>query len=421
MSKIKEVKAREIFDSRGNPTVEVEVKTDDGNFIAKVPSGASTGEYEALELRDNDERYNGKGVLKAVRNVNEIIAPRLIGKNPENQAEIDKLIIKLDGTENKKKLGANAILGISMAVCRAGASGKKIPLYRHISEISGNKKILMPVPSFNVINGGRHAKNKLSIQEFMILPIGASNFQEAMKLGKEVYDNLGKIIKEKYGNEIPIGDEGGFALPLADNKQALDLLREAILKSKDSKKIRIGIDAAASEFYKNGKYDLNFKAPNNKKDEKTGEEMIDFYKEIIKNYNLISIEDPFEQNDWGSYSKFMKEFGGKIQVIGDDLLVTNPKRIKEAIKKKACNALILKINQIGTITEAIDAFRLAKKAGWKIMVSHRSGETQDSFIADLAAGLGAEEIKAGAPFKPERLAKYNRLLEIEREIIEKGE
>ncbi len=419
MSGIKSVHAREILDSRGNPTIEVDITTSDGLFRASVPSGASTGAYEAVELRDNDKsRYLGKGVLKAVENVNKIITPAIIGMDCTKQKEIDEKMIKLDGTENKSKLGSNAILGVSMAVCRAGAASKKIPLYKHIAEIAGVKKFVMPVPSFNVINGGKHAGNKLAMQEFMILPVKADNFKEAMKMGSEIYHHLKKIIKEKYSqNAINVGDEGGFAPDINALKEALELLKKAILKAGYGKKVKIGMDIAASEFFKNGVYDLDFKNPNNNgKMKKTGEKMIEIYKDLIKEYGIVSIEDPFDQDDWKSYEKLTSEIGEKIQVVGDDLLVTNPKRIREAIKKKACNALLLKINQIGTITEAIEACKTAQNAGWNVMVSHRSGETEDSFIADLAVGIKAGQIKTGAPCRSERLAKYNQLIRIEEEL-----
>ncbi|MGV8152291.1 MAG: phosphopyruvate hydratase [Candidatus Nanoarchaeia archaeon] len=422
MSEIKRVEAREILDSRGNPTVEVELETDKGIFFAGVPSGASTGIYEAVELRDNDKtRYNGKGVLKAVENVNKIIAPKIIGLNPEKQKEIDEMMIKLDGTENKGKLGANAILAVSMAVARAGAASKNMQLYEYIADIVGNKNLVLPVPSFNVINGGKHAGNKLAMQEFMILPIGAPNFREAMRYGAEVYHSLKKVIKEKYGTDaVNVGDEGGFAPNIQDNKEGLELLKEAIKKAGYEGKVKIGMDVAASEFFENGEYNLDFKNPNSSQKKKTGKEMIELYKQFVKEYGLVSIEDPFDQDDWESYKELTKEIGKEVQIVGDDLLVTNPKRIKMGIEKKACNALLLKVNQIGTVTEAIQACIDAKKAGWGVMVSHRSGETEDSFIADLVVGLSTGEIKTGAPCRSERLAKYNQLMRIEEKLEKKG-
>jgi len=423
MSKIKTVRAREILDSRGNPTVEVDITTDDGLFRAAVPSGASTGIHEALELRDGDKaRYLGKGVLKAVDNVNKKIAPKIIGKNPEQQKEIDELLLKLDGTENKASLGANAILAVSMAVCKAGAGAKKIPLYAHIAQLAGNKKLVLPVPSFNVINGGSHAGNKLAMQEFMILPVGAKNFSEAMRMGAETYHSLKKVIKAKYGQDaVNVGDEGGFAPNIQDNKEGLELLKEAIKQAGYEGKIRIGMDVAASEFYKEGKYDLDFKNPkSDKKQWKSGDQMVALYEEFVKGYGLVSIEDPFDQDDWETYTKLTGKIGKTVQIVGDDLLVTNPKRIKTAIEKKACNALLLKVNQIGSVTESINACNDARKAGWGVMVSHRSGETEDAFIADLVVGLGTGQIKTGAPCRSERLAKYNQLLRIEEELGKKA-
>ncbi len=423
MSKIKSIVSREVLDSRGNPTVEADVFTDEGKFSAMVPSGASTGIYEAVEKRDDDKkRYNGKGVLNAVDSVNKIIAPALIGMDPCEQDEIDNKMIKLDGTENKGKLGANAILAVSMAVCRAGAASRKIPLYKYIAEMCDVDEFIMPVPSFNVINGGRHAGNKLAMQEFMILPVGALNFHEAMRMGTEVYHNLKKIIKEKYGQDaVNVGDEGGFAPNIQDNKEGLELLKKAIEVSGYTGKVRIGMDVAASEFFKDGKYDLDFKNPkNNGSMVKSGDEMVELYKNFTNEYGLISIEDPFDQDDWDSYKKLTSQIGGKVQIVGDDLLVTNPKRIKEAITKKACNALLLKVNQIGTVSESIEACKTAINAGWGVMVSHRSGETEDNFIADLVVGLGCGQIKTGAPCRSERLSKYNQLMRIEEELMNSG-
>jgi enolase len=415
---IKKILARQIYDSRGNPTVEVDLTTEKGIFRAAVPSGASTGIYEALELRDKGEQWHGKGVTKAVDNVNNLIAPELVkaGLEPEEQEKIDELMLKLDGTDNKNKLGANAILGVSMAVCKAGAAHKGVPLYRHIADLAGVKDVIMPVPALNVINGGSHAGNKLAMQEFMVLPTGATCFSEAMRMGSELYHHLKSIIKKKYGlDATAVGDEGGFAPNFQNNGEALELLVEAIKKSGYEGKIQIGMDIAASEFFKNGKYDLDFKNPESKEaDWITSDQLIEMYKGFIKDYPVVSIEDPFDQDDWEGYTKLTSET--EIQIVGDDLLVTNPKRIQTGIDKKACNALLLKVNQIGSVTESIKAHQMAKAQGWGTMVSHRSGETEDCFIADLVVGLGTGQIKTGAPCRSERLAKYNQLLRIEEEL-----
>ncbi|KAG5234470.1 Enolase [Salix suchowensis] len=408
MVTIKVVKARQIFDSRGNPTVEVDIVLSDGTSArAAVPSGASTGIYEALELRDGGSDYLGKGVLKAVENVNSIIGPALIGKDPTEQVQIDNFMVQqLDGTVNewgwcKQKLGANAILAVSLAVCKAGAMVKKIPLYQHIANLAGNKSLVLPVPAFNVINGGSHAGNKLAMQEFMILPVGASSFKEAMKMGVEVYHHLKSVIKKKYGQDATnVGDEGGFAPNIQENKEGLELLKTAIAKAGYTGKVVIGMDVAASEFYNNDDktYDLNFK-----------EESEECVQIILTDYPIVSIEDPFDQDDWEHYAKMTSEIGEQVQIVGDDLLVTNPKRVEKAIKEKSCNALLLKVNQIGSVTESIEAVKMSKRAGWGVMASHRSGETEDTFIADLSVGLSTGQIKTGAPCRSERLAKYNQV------------
>ncbi|KAJ8497541.1 hypothetical protein OPV22_008093 [Ensete ventricosum] len=427
MAAIASVKARQIFDSRGNPTVEVDVCLTDGTCErAAVPSGASTGVYEALELRDGGSDYLGKGVLKAVANVNAIIGPALIGKDPTEQVEIDNFMVQqLDGTSNewgwcKQKLGANAILAVSLAVCKAGASVKKIPLYQHIANLAGNKTLVLPVPAFNVINGGSHAGNKLAMQEFMILPVGASSFKEAMKMGVEVYHNLKGVIKKKYGQDATnVGDEGGFAPNIQENKEGLELLKTAIAKAGYTGKVVIGMDVAASEFYNDGDktYDLNFKEENNDGSQKiSGDKLKDVYKSFVSEYPIVSIEDPFDQDDWTHYAKMTEEIGQQVQIVGDDLLVTNPTRVAKAIDEKSCNALLLKVNQIGSVTESIEAVRMSKRAGWGVMASHRSGETEDTFIADLSVGLATGQIKTGAPCRSERLAKYNQLLRIEEEL-----
>ncbi|KAI8366669.1 enolase [Radiomyces spectabilis] len=417
---VSKVHARQIYDSRGNPTVEVEVTTGKGVFRAAVPSGASTGIHEALELRDNVKGdYMGKGVLKAVENVNKQIAQALIdAKIPvTDQAAVDNFLLKLDGTKNKSKLGANAILGVSLAVAKAGAGEKGVPLYVHFADISGSKKpFVLPVPAFNVINGGSHAGNKLAMQEFMILPTGAKSFSEAMKMGSEVYHNLKSVIKAKYGLDATnVGDEGGFAPNIQDSKEGLDLLMSAIDKAGYKGKIKIGMDCAASEFYKDGKYDLDFKNP--KSDPSTyltGQQLADLYKSFSDNYPIVSIEDAFDQDDWDNWTHL--ENTSDYQLVGDDLTVTNPERIKTAVEKKACNALLLKVNQIGTVTESIQAAKDSQAAGWGVMVSHRSGETEDTTIADLVVGLRTGQIKTGAPCRSERLAKYNQLLRIEEEL-----
>ncbi|KAG8231258.1 hypothetical protein J437_LFUL011112 [Ladona fulva] len=416
---IQKIHARQIFDSRGNPTVEVDLVTEKGLFRAAVPSGASTGIYEALELRDNDKaHYHGKSVKKAIDHVNSTIAPELLKQNfdPTQQKEIDEFMLKLDGTENKSKFGANAILGVSLAVCKAGAAHKGIPLYKHIADLAGNKNIILPVPAFNVINGGSHAGNKLAMQEFMILPTGASSFTEAMKMGSEVYHHLKAIIKKKFGlDSTAVGDEGGFAPRLMDNREALVLISDAIAAAGYTGKIDIGMDVAASEFYKDGVYDLDFKSTDSDKSKWIdGAKLTDLYMSFVKEFPIVSIEDPFDQDHWEAWTNMTANTS--IQIVGDDLTVTNPKRIQMAVEKKACNCLLLKVNQIGSVTEAINAHLLAKANGWGTMVSHRSGETEDTFIADLVVGLSTGQIKTGAPCRSERLAKYNQILRIEEEL-----
>jgi len=416
---IKSILARQIFDSRGNPTVEVDLTTELGLFRAAVPSGASTGVHEALELRDNEKNnYHGKGVQKAVDNINKSLAPELIkaGLEVTQQTEIDEFLIKLDGTENKAKYGANALLGISLAVAKAGAAKKGVPLYKHLADLAGNKDIILPVPAFNVINGGSHAGNKLAMQEFMILPTGASSFTDAMKIGSEVYHHLKKVIHAKFGlDATAVGDEGGFAPNILNNKDALNLIQDAIAKAGYTGKVEIGMDVAASEFYKDGLYDLDFKNPQSDKAAwLTPDKLTNLYQEFINEFPMVSIEDPFDQDDWAAWSNITGNT--KIQIVGDDLTVTNPKRIATAVEKKACNCLLLKVNQIGTVTESIKAHLLAKSNGWGTMVSHRSGETEDTFIADLVVGLSTGQIKTGAPCRSERLAKYNQILRIEEEL-----
>lgn len=415
---VKDVKAREILDSRGNPTVEVDVITENGIFTSSVPSGASTGAYEACELRDGGSRYMGKGVLQAVNNVNTIIKEKILGADEKQQGEVDQMMIDLDGTENKTKLGANAILGVSLALMKAGAASKGIPLYEHLRQLSGTQELILPVPSFNVINGGAHAGNKLAFQEFMLMPTGAETFSEAMQIGAECYHNLAKVIKSKYGVDATnVGDEGGFAPNIQSNKEGVELLMEALEKAAYTDKVVISMDVASSEFYEDGKYDLYSKDPSNKGTmAMNGEELGQFYKELANEFPIVSIEDPFDQDDWESYMKLTPGVTKNLQIVGDDLTVTNPKKIQEASDKEAANALLLKVNQIGSITESINAVNLAKSKGWGIMTSHRSGETEDNYIADIAVGLATGQIKTGAPCRSERLAKYNRILRIEDEF-----
>mmetsp|Transcript_39115 Transcript_39115/g.92562 ORF Transcript_39115/g.92562 Transcript_39115/m.92562 type:complete len:492 (-) Transcript_39115:299-1774(-) len=415
---IQSIVSREVLDSRGNPTVEVDLTTDIGTFRAQVPSGASTGIYEACELRDNDKaRYLGKGVIKAVKNIEEKIAPALKGMNPTDQEGIDKKMIEIDGSANKSVLGANAILAVSLAVAKAGAAQKGVPLYKHFADLAGVKKMVMPIPWMNVINGGSHAGNRLAMQEFMIGATGATSFKQAMQMGCEVYHCLKGVIKKKYGQDAcNVGDEGGFAPSIQSNDEGLKLLVEAIEKAGYTGKIKIGMDVAASEFCKDGKYDLDFKNEASKaEDYLDGDKMLEMYKGFVKDYPVVTIEDPYDQDDWESYTKMTAEMG-EIQVVGDDLLVTNPARITTGLEKKACNALLLKVNQIGTISESIKACQMAQAQGWGVMVSHRSGETEDTTIADLVVGLGTGQIKTGAPCRAERTAKYNQLMRIEEEL-----
>ncbi len=402
MSKIQEIIATEIKDSRGKPTVEVHLTTDKGTFVASCPSGASTGVNEALELRDAD----GRGVQTAIKNVNEIIAPKLIGKDPSNQKELDDLMIALDGTPNKSKLGANAILPVSIAIARAGAVNKKVSLFQHISEVSGNA-LHMPLPSFNILNGGAHAKNDLEFQEFMVVPM-KKTFQENLVLGSNVFNKLTELLKER-GDLPDLGDEGGYAPQIATAEQALLLIKNAIGEHGD---VKIAMDCAASEFYVDGKYVVEAGK------ELSRAQMVEFYQDLASRFPIISIEDPFAETDWEGF-KEVKQALPNVTIIGDDLTTTNITIIKDAENKKACNGIIIKLNQIGTVSETIDAVNLAKSYGWKIMVSHRSGETMDNFIADFAVGVGADFIKTGAYTKPERVVKYDRLLEIETELTKR--
>ncbi|MFA5431755.1 MAG: phosphopyruvate hydratase [Candidatus Paceibacterota bacterium] len=414
-SLIKNIKAREILDSRGNPTIEVECITEDGVFIASVPSGASTGIKEAYEMRDGGHRYGGKGVLKAIKNVNEIIAPRLIGIDCVNQKEIDETMIALDGTDGKYNLGSNGIVGVSMAVCRAGAKVKNLELYEYIAELFGNEDLKMPNPSFNIINGGAHADNGLDFQEFMIVPRGET-FKESLRIGSEVYYKLKRFLKESYPDfPVNVGDEGGFAPPIEVPEVALGLIVKSINDSEYSGKVDIILDVASSQFYKKekgaseGYYGLRMGAF-------SSSELLNYYVDLVRGYPIIGIEDPFAEDDWRGFERITSRLGDKIMIIGDDLLASNPDIIKEGQIRKACNGAILKINQVGTVTEILEAARLCKEGGFKIMISHRSGETCDSFIADLAVGISSDYIKSGAPARGERLAKYNRLCRIEEKI-----
>ncbi len=408
MADIIHVMAREILDSRGNPTVEAEVFLDDGaRGVAGVPSGASTGVHEAHELRDGGDRYLGKGVLKAVENVNEEIADELAGFEADDQRLIDQALIKLDGTDNKSRLGANAILGVSIAAAKAAAESAGLPLYRYIG---GPNAHVLPVPMMNIVNGGAHADSGVDVQEFMIAPIGAESFSEALRMGAEVYHALKAVIKSK-GLSTGLGDEGGFAPEAESTKAALDLIVEAVEKAgfKPGKDVALALDVASSEFFKDGKY--HFEGG-----EHTAEEMAKVYEDLIANYPIVSIEDPLQEDDWEGYTKLTAAIGDKVQIVGDDFFVTNPARLKEGIEKKAANALLVKVNQIGTLTETFDAVELAHRNGYRTMMSHRSGETEDTTIADLAVALNCGQIKTGAPARSERVAKYNQLLRIEQEL-----
>jgi enolase len=392
--------------------------TSDGLFRAIVPSGASTGIYEACELRDGGGRFMGKGVLKAVEAVNTVIAPALVGKDPTDQRGIDDVMLGLDGTDNKTNLGANAILAVSTAAAHAGAGAKQIPLFRHIAELAGNPDpTMLPVPCFNVINGGEHAGNKLAFQEFFIIPSGASNFKESMQIGCEVFHNLKAVIKGKFGGDATlIGDEGGFAPPCTV-ESGLEMLMEATEKAGYLDKVEVGMDVASSEFKVDGEnaYDLDFKTSTGKDASLmlSGDELLNFYSSMCKKFPIVTIEDAFDQDDWTNWSNITNKMGDSCQIVGDDLTVTNPVKIKQAIETNAANCLLLKINQIGSISESIDAVKLAKQNGWGIMTSHRSGESEDTTIADIAVGLCTGQIKTGAPCRGERTAKYNQLLRIE--------
>ena len=410
MAIIENIHAREILDSRGNPTVEVEVVLDDGSTArAAVPSGASTGAFEAVELRDEGKRYLGKGVENAVKNVNERIAPAICGFDAQDQRLIDDEMIALDGTKNKSKLGANAILGVSLASARAAAESSDLSFFKYIG---GPTAHTLPVPMMNILNGGAHADTNVDIQEFMVAPIGAATFKESLRWGAEIYHSLKSVLK-KQGLATSIGDEGGFAPNLASNRAALDLILAAVEKAgfKPGGEIALAMDVAATEFHENGKYKFEGKAL-------TSDEMIAYYTDLVSSYPLVSIEDPLDENDWDGWKRMTAQLGGKIQIVGDDLFVTNPERLNRGIENKTANALLVKVNQIGTLTETMDAVALAHRSGYRSMMSHRSGETEDTTIADLAVALECGQIKTGAPARSERVAKYNQLLRIEEELAD---
>ncbi len=405
--KIDYVKARQVFDSRGNPTVEAEIKA--GKIIERaiVASGASTGSNEAIELRDKETAFKGKGVLKAVSNINKKINSKLKGMGISAQKEIDSAMLELDGTENKSVLGANAVVSVSMAAARAGAKAKEIPLYQYLGELAGNKKFVLPVPQMNVLNGGKHAGLENDIQERMICPIGAKTFNEAMQISTEIYHILKSLMKKKFGSVAGlIGDEGGFVAQIKNEEEKLELILKAVEEAGYLDKVSLAIDCASSEFFKDGNYFIGEK-------KFSAGELTDFYSELTEKFNIYSIEDGMAEEDWIGWKQLTAKLGNKIQIVGDDLLVTNIKFIEKAIKEKSCNALLLKVNQIGSVTESIESANLSFKSNWNVVVSHRSGETEDSFIADLAVGLGAGQSKFGAPVRSDRNAKYNQLLRIE--------
>lgn len=406
MYEIESVRALEVLDSRGNPTVMAWVTTPESFGRAAVPSGASTGSREAVELRDGGDRYAGKGVLKAVENVNTRIAPAVLGMDVMDQKSIDRVMIEMDGTDNKSELGANAILAVSLATSRAAAGALDVPLYRYLGRPNDT---LLPVPYLNVINGGEHAGNELDIQEHMIAPVGGKNFAESLRMGVEVYHELGRVLKKRYGPVATnVGDEGGYAPPVKDPLEPFELITEAIEETGYDREVKIAVDTAASEFYREGSYHFGGK-------ELSSSDMVNFYERLIEEYPIISIEDPLAEDDWSGFRDMTQRLGNKVQIVGDDIFVSNPQIIKKGIAEGICNAVLLKVNQIGTLTEALDAASLAMNNGYGIMVSHRSGETEDDYIADLAVALSCGQIKSGAPARGERTAKYNRLLEIEAE------
>ncbi len=414
MTIITDIKAREILDSRGNPTIEVDVELESGAVgRAAVPSGASTGEHEAVELRDNDKkRYLGKGVLKAVSNVNEIISDAILDMDAFNQVEIDNILIQLDGTKNKGNLGANAILGVSLACAKAVANTLDMPFYRYVG---GTNCYELPVPMMNILNGGSHADSNVDLQEYMVMPVGASSFREGLRMGVETFHALKSVLKGK-GYTTSVGDEGGFAPNLRSNEEPLELMMAAIVKAgfKPGKDLLIALDPAASEFYDKKKKKYVFSKSD--KSEKTSEEMVEFYEDLVKKYPIISIEDGLAEDDWDGFKLMMDRMGSKVQIVGDDLFVTNTERLSRGIKEKAANSILIKLNQIGTLTETIDAVEMAKKAGYTSVISHRSGETEDTTIADLVVALGTGQLKTGSGSRSDRTAKYNQLLRIEEEL-----
>ncbi|MDH7478999.1 MAG: phosphopyruvate hydratase [Syntrophomonadaceae bacterium] len=410
MSTIIDIVAREILDSRGNPTVEVEIHLEDGSMgRAAIPSGASTGTYEAVELRDDNSRYLGKGVLNAVENVNNIIASEVVGMDALNQTEIDQMMIELDGTPNKGKLGANAILGVSLAVARAGADCLGLPLYRYIGGVNARN---LPVPMMNILNGGKHADNNLDIQEFMIVPAGASSFAEALRMGAEIYQTLKSVLKKR-GLSTSIGDEGGFAPNLRSHEEALEMIIQAIEQAKyrPGEDVFLALDPAATEFYKDGRYVFTGENAS-----RTSEEMVDYYQDLVNRFPIISLEDGLAEDDWDGWKVLTERLGQRIQIVGDDIFVTNRERFQRGIDLGVANSILIKVNQIGTLTETLDTIEMAKQFNYTSVVSHRSGETEDSFIADLVVAVNTGQIKTGAPARSDRVAKYNQLLRIEEEL-----
>ncbi|MBP2640548.1 MAG: eno 2 [Firmicutes bacterium] len=411
MTTITDIFAREILDSRGNPTVEVDVVLQDGTLgRAAVPSGASTGIYEAVELRDGDSgRYLGKGVLQAVENVNTVIAPEIVGMDALDQVGIDRTMLEIDGTMNKEKLGANAILGVSMAVAKAAAGSLAMPLYQYLGGFNAKE---LPVPMMNILNGGQHADNNVDIQEFMIMPVGAESFAGALRMNAEIYHSLKKVLKNR-GLSTSIGDEGGFAPNLSSNEEAFQVIIEAIKKAgyQPGKQVFLAIDSAASSFYEEGKYNLAGEGI-----VKSAQEMVDYYEEMVDKYPILSIEDGLAEDDWDGWALLTERLGGRIQIVGDDLFVTNTERLRQGIATKTANSILIKLNQIGTLTETFDTIEMAKRAGYTCVVSHRSGETEDATIADVVVAVNAGQIKSGAPARTDRVAKYNQLLRIEEEL-----